>query len=116
MSLGEYKIYKILQKLDIEFTREFTFRNLKSNKGRHLRFDFGIQINDGNYLLIEFDEKHHFKHHFEHVLPTLRRPVRGLGCDNFLLLQQRRVSAPELARQQTQHEALRGRQHQNGFG
>ena len=61
MSHGEYKIYKILEKLDIDFKREFTFPNLKSDKGRSLRYDFGIKISDDNYLLLEFDGKQHFK-------------------------------------------------------
>ena len=61
MSHGEYKIYKILQKLDIEFTREFKFKDLISDKGSPLRYDFGIKLNDNNYLLIEFDGKQHFE-------------------------------------------------------
>ena len=61
MSHGEYKIYKILEKLDIDFKREFTFPNLKSDKGRSLRYDFGIKLSDENYLLLEFDGAQHFK-------------------------------------------------------
>ena len=61
MSLGEFKIYTILKKMDIEFTREFKFQDLKSEKGSHLRFDFGIKISDDNYLLLEFDGKQHFQ-------------------------------------------------------
>ena len=61
MSLGEYKIYKILEKLDIEFKREFTFQDLKSDKRSPLRYDFGIKLKDDNYLLIEFDGKQHFQ-------------------------------------------------------
>ena len=61
MSIGEYKIYKIIEKLDIEFKREFTFEDLKSEKGRSLRYDFGIKLNDNHFLLIEFDGKQHFE-------------------------------------------------------
>lgn len=59
MSIGEYKKYtQFSKKLDIEFKREFTFQDFKSE---NLRFDFGININDDNYLLIEFDGKQHFQ-------------------------------------------------------
>jgi hypothetical protein len=61
MSIGEYKIYKILENLNIEFTREFKFQNLKSDKGSHLRYDFGIKITDIQYLLFEFDGRQHFE-------------------------------------------------------
>ena len=61
MSLGEYKIYKILENLNIEFTRELKFQDLKSDKKSPLRYDFGIRINDDKYLLLEFDGKQHFE-------------------------------------------------------
>ena len=61
MSIGEYKIYKILENLNIEFKREITFQDLKSEKGRHLRYDFGVQINENKYLLLEFDGRQHFE-------------------------------------------------------
>ena len=60
MSLGEFKIYTILKKFKVEFKQEFTFYNLRSEKDRRLRFDFGI-LNKNKYLLIEFDGKHHYE-------------------------------------------------------
>lgn len=62
ISLGEYKIFRILNNFKVKFKREFIFQNLLSKKGRSLRFDFGIyNPTQQNYLLIEFDGKPHFQ-------------------------------------------------------
>ena len=60
MSLGEFNIYTILKKFEVEFKQEFTFQDLISEKDRLLRFVFGIK-NKNNYILCEFDGGQHFK-------------------------------------------------------
>lgn len=61
-SLGEYIINQILTENNISFKREYTFPNLKSEKGNKLRFDFAI-LNENNEVirLIEFDGPQHEK-------------------------------------------------------
>lgn len=57
-SFGEAKIQSILEELNIDFIREYTFSDLKgkNNKG-YLRFDFYLpQYN----ILIEYDGEQHF--------------------------------------------------------
>ena len=62
MSLGEFKIFTILNNFKVEFKKEFIFPDLISKKDRSLRFDFGIYNPlHNNYLLLEFDGVHHFK-------------------------------------------------------
>jgi hypothetical protein len=56
-SKGEIKISKILNKLNINFTREKTFKDLKGAGNGYLRFDFYLP--DYN-ILIEFDGRQHF--------------------------------------------------------
>lgn len=56
MSKGENKIYRYLKKNKIEFKKEKTFEELKSNS--YLRFDFYLPKHN---LLIEFDGKQHFE-------------------------------------------------------
>ena len=61
-SLGEYIINQILTENNISFKREYTFPNLKSEKGNKLRFDFAI-LNEKEEVirLIEFDGPQHEK-------------------------------------------------------
>ena len=61
MSLGEFKIFTILNNYKVDFKKEFKFQDLISEKNGLLRFDFGIYnpIQD-NFLLIEFDGAQHF--------------------------------------------------------
>jgi len=60
-SFGELHIAKILQLHNIPFVKEYTFDNLKSNKGRKLRFDFAIVEYDKIKYLIEFDGEDHYE-------------------------------------------------------
>ena len=61
-SKGENKIKGILQKNNINFLQEFTFKNLKGKNNRLLRFDFAILDNNFNLLhLLEYDGIHHYK-------------------------------------------------------
>lgn len=57
-SSGEYVIEKFLKDHNIQFIKEFTFKDLKSDKNYPLRFDFYLP--DFN-LLIEYDGIQHFK-------------------------------------------------------
>lgn len=56
-SKGEEKIAQILKNNNIKFSREYTYKDLLSPKGRPLRYDFLIN----NYFLLEFDGKQHFE-------------------------------------------------------
>ena len=56
-SQGEQKIINILKKEGVNFQREFTPLDLKSLRGKRLRFDFFLE--DKN-TIIEFDGEQHF--------------------------------------------------------
>lgn len=63
-SRGEQVIIQILKEEKIPYKREISFENLKSEKNKKLRFDFGIYEKDdfSNLLfLIEFQGEQHFK-------------------------------------------------------
>lgn len=82
-SLGEYIINQILVENNISFKREYTFSNLKSEKGNKLRFDFAILDENNRVIrLIEFDGPQHEKESalyqdFENT------KIRDLLKDNF---------------------------------
>lgn len=55
------EISKILTKKNIPFKAEYSFPDLLSDKGRRLRFDFGILDNNKNLLcLIEYQGEIHY--------------------------------------------------------
>jgi hypothetical protein len=55
-SYGETAIRKILLDNNINFATEYTFSDLKGERGNPLRFDFAIFDNNNNLVqLIEFD-------------------------------------------------------------
>lgn len=60
MSLYEEKILKILQSEGLIIHREKTFPNLKSLKGRSLRFDFYVIDKQNKGILLEVDGQFHF--------------------------------------------------------
>lgn len=61
-SKGEQIIAELLTKNCVNFIREYTFKNLISEDGYQLRFDFAIVDNEGKVLqLIEYDGPQHFK-------------------------------------------------------
>lgn len=61
ISRGEEKIRKILNELNINFDTQYSFNDLKSNKGWVLKFDFAILDKKNNLLgLIEYQGKQHF--------------------------------------------------------
>ena len=57
-SNGEKQIENILEKLNIKYIAEKTFKELKSNKNKYFRFDFYLP--DHN-TIIEYDGKQHFE-------------------------------------------------------
>lgn len=57
-SIGEINIIKILSENNLIFQKEYTFKDLKSNKNHLLRYDFYLP----NYnRLIEFDGEQHYR-------------------------------------------------------
>ena len=61
-SHGEYIINEILTKYNINFKREYVFKDLKGSRGGYLRFDFAILDSENNPIyLIEYDGKQHFE-------------------------------------------------------
>lgn len=59
-SQGEEIIAQILRETGIPFHREYSFPDLKSVKGRPLRFDFAIYNESGITTLIECQGSQHF--------------------------------------------------------
>ena len=54
-SRGEIRIEEILRKAELPFKMEYSFPELKSDKGRPLRFDFVIFDDDGKIdFIIEY--------------------------------------------------------------
>ena len=60
ISKGEEAIRKILHDKDIIFDTQYTFSDLKSDKGRALRFDFAIFDNHDLRCLIEYQGQQHY--------------------------------------------------------
>ena len=60
-SKGEKKIARILDAAGVDYRREFTFSDLRSELGGVLRFDFAIFTDDALDRLIEYDGQQHFK-------------------------------------------------------
>lgn len=99
ISIGEYYISNILKENDIRYVKEYTFKDLKSDKNRYLRFDFAILDDSNNPIrLVEFDGEQHInknsiyyseqlvqndilKNHYckEHNIPLVRIPYKMLN-------------------------------------
>lgn len=61
-SYGESAIRKILLDNNINFATEYTFDDLKGERGNPLRFDFAIFDSEHNLIeLIEFDGRQHYE-------------------------------------------------------
>jgi len=61
ISRGEEKIRKVLNELNINFDTQYSFNDLKSNKGLVVKFDFAILDKKNNLLgLIEYQWQQHF--------------------------------------------------------
>lgn len=59
-SKGEQNIQQILEKNNLSFKKEYSFKDLIGIKGGPLRFDFAIFINDELNRLIEFQGEQHY--------------------------------------------------------
>lgn len=70
MSIGERKIAMLLDQGDILYKQEFSFPDLKSDKGIPLRFDFAVFEDADAYeedrvkFLIEFQGEQHYRQKF----------------------------------------------------
>lgn len=60
MSKGEEKISAILDKNNIQYSREYSFKDLKGKNKQKLRFDFAIFKNNKLKCLLEYDSSIHF--------------------------------------------------------
>ena len=79
LSKGELEISKLLSENNIEYAKQYTFSDLKSEKGHHLRFDFAILDNGKLIRLIEFDGTQHIKPaygYFENSLEEIQKRDR----------------------------------------
>lgn len=61
-SVGEAEIERILQENNINYSKQYTFSDLRGTKGGLLRFDFAIFENNQLKHLIEFQGEQHFDH------------------------------------------------------
>ena len=61
-SRGEIKIAEVLEKAGLSFEEEYTFDDLVTSNGRHLRFDFAVFDDEENIdFLIEFQGIQHYQ-------------------------------------------------------
>lgn len=71
MSKMEKKVAKLLKKNNIKFKQEVSFPDLKSLKGKLLRFDFVLYTNDNKIICaIETDGEQHF-----HQVPYFQKTI-----------------------------------------
>ena len=61
-SWGEQNIIYYLQYYNVDYIKEFTFSDLKTDKGGTPRFDFAIFQQNQLYCLIEYDGRQHFNY------------------------------------------------------
>lgn len=82
LSKGADKIRKLLLKEGVNFTIEKTFPNLKSSKGKPLRFDFAIYDDKWEKIitLIEYDGEAHFQK-IKHFHKTNTKYLNAQGRD-----------------------------------
>ena len=59
-SMGELEIERILQENNINYSKQYSFSNLRGDKGGLLRFDFAIFENNQLKRLIEFQGEQHY--------------------------------------------------------
>lgn len=94
-SRGEEEIGMILNKYNVSFKKECTFKDLKGVKGGYLRFDFGIYDNEHKLkYFIEYDGKQHeenvgYKYFGESYEKTIKHDnIKNEYCkkNNYILL------------------------------
>lgn len=59
-SKGEAKITKLLEEYNLQFQKQYGFKDLHNEQGRGYYFDFAVFIDDALSYLIEFDGIQHF--------------------------------------------------------
>lgn len=72
-SWGEAQLKTLLAYYDINYSSQYKFNDLKSEKGVALRFDFAIFKQDSLYCLIEYQGDQHFNTHNPYWTPTLEQ-------------------------------------------
>lgn len=80
-SKGERKIRSILDSLDVEYFKEYTFEDCRYK--RLLPFDFKLETDDGRIILIEYDGEQHFERCFyseNYELQKLRDKIKDEYC------------------------------------
>lgn len=61
ISKGEFEVSQFLIRNNIKYLREYTFNDLKNEKGNFLRFDFAIFNKENNLIMvIEYQGEQHF--------------------------------------------------------
>lgn len=61
-SIGEAEIEKLLQENDINYSKQYTFPDLRGKRGGLLRFDFAIFENNQLKHLVEFQGEQHYEY------------------------------------------------------
>lgn len=71
---GEEKIRRFLEKNNLDFKEQFSFKDLYYKSKNHpLKFDFKLEYEDGNLLLIEFDGRQHFEEWYYEGLSDIQK-------------------------------------------
>ena len=60
-SVMEYKTEEVLKNNNINYETQYSFEDLKSSKGWKIRFDFKINLNKENFVLLELDGELHYE-------------------------------------------------------
>lgn len=84
-SRGEYTIKTILESINIDFKREYTFPDLFGLGGWYLRFDFAVFIDDNLICLIEYDGEFHYRDYFkdnQHERTKAHDKIKNAYCED----------------------------------
>lgn len=87
-SYGEHRIEQLLQSNNIKYIKEYSFKDLISEKNIPLRYDFAIFNNDNLIYLIEYDGEQHFSNKTDKIWSdTLeKRKERDAIKNNYALI------------------------------
>lgn len=82
-SRGEYEIGRILQQLNIQFQRGYSFPDLLSPRYGTVYFDFALRDSDNNMVLIEYQGEQHYipqSNHFGDYQREVTDPLKKQYC------------------------------------
>ena len=85
ISLGEEKVRKSLNSLKINYETQYWFDNLRSDKGRPLKFDFAIIEDSQLKCLIEFQGEQHYSEYNHGDFGKQQREVTDILKRNYCL-------------------------------